>query len=177
MLKRDLKDTTEVEFGKAIGLSTVDKVKFRIPMLEGVTRATTLVTLTNQEETKKACEEGVVWRAQMLNCEPYWGALQATQCYKCWGALCPRCGAGVHGEGGRAGEAQFAEGNTRPGYGGAQTQSKSGVQQGSNNNKNNHYRGYGTSASRACLPWRRPMMASKKQEEGSGPGVDPPALP
>lgn len=85
MLKRDLKDTTEVEFGKAIGLSTVDKVKFRIPMLEGVTRATALVTLTSQEEAKKACEEGVVWRAQMLNCEPYWGALQATQCYKCWG--------------------------------------------------------------------------------------------
>ncbi|KAL2142009.1 hypothetical protein VTI28DRAFT_1699 [Corynascus sepedonium] len=36
-------------------------------MLEGVTRATALVTLTSQEEAKKACEEGVVWRAQMLN--------------------------------------------------------------------------------------------------------------
>jgi hypothetical protein len=53
----------------------------------------------------------------MLNCEPYCPALQATQCYKCWGwghtqrfckksALCPRCGTAAHGEGGRAGEAQ-----------------------------------------------------------------------
>jgi hypothetical protein len=116
MLKRELKDITEAEFGKQLGLSSVDKVKFRIPTLEGVTRATALVTLTSQEEAKKACEEGVVWRAQMLNCEPYWAALQATQCYRCWGwghtqrfcrksATCPRCGTTPHGEGGRAGEA------------------------------------------------------------------------
>jgi hypothetical protein len=117
MLKKDLKDTTEAEFGRAVGLSSVDKVKFRIPTLEGITRATALVTLTSQEEAKKACEEGVVWQAQMLNCEPYWAVLQATQCYRCWGwghtqrfcrkrALCPRCGSTAHGEGGRVGEAQ-----------------------------------------------------------------------
>ena len=85
MLKRDLKDVTEATFGKQLGLPSIEKVKFRIPTIEGVTRATALVTLTSQEEAKKACEEGVVWRAQMLDCEPYWPALQATQCYKCWG--------------------------------------------------------------------------------------------
>jgi hypothetical protein len=117
MLKRDLKDVTEAVFGKELGLTSVEKVKFRIPTIEGVTRATALVALTSQEDAKKVCEEGVVWRAQMLNCEPYCPALQATQCYKCWGwghtqrfckksALCPRCGTAAHGEGGRAGEAQ-----------------------------------------------------------------------
>jgi len=83
ILKRDLKDTTEVDFGKSLGLRTVERVKFRIPTIPGVTRATALVTVTSLEEAKRACEEGVVWRAQMLNCEPYWPALQATQCFKC----------------------------------------------------------------------------------------------
>ena len=117
MLKRDLRDVTEAAFGKQLGLQSVERVKFRIPTIEGVTRATALVTMTSQEESKRACEEGVVWRAQMLNCEPYWSALQATQCYRCWkwghtqrfckkSALCPRCGTAAHGGGGRAGEAQ-----------------------------------------------------------------------
>src|SRR6202165_4572413 len=106
--------------------SLVEKVKSRIPNTEGVTRATVRVALTSQEEAKKVCEEGAVWRAQMLNSEPYCPALQATQCYKCWGwghtqrfckktALCPRCGTAALGEGGRAGEAQCpTHGNTVP---------------------------------------------------------------
>jgi hypothetical protein len=117
ILKRDLKDMTEAEFGKAIGLTTIERVKFRIPTMGGITRATALVTMTSEEEAKKACDEGVFWRAQILHCEPYWAVLQTTQCYKCWGwghtqrfcrksALCPRCGITAHGEGGRAGEAQ-----------------------------------------------------------------------
>ncbi|KAK0737078.1 hypothetical protein B0T21DRAFT_287658, partial [Apiosordaria backusii] len=62
MLKRDLKDTTEEDFGKEIGpgLRSVERVKFRTPTTEGVTRVTALVTLTNQEEAKRACDEGVV---------------------------------------------------------------------------------------------------------------------
>jgi hypothetical protein len=117
ILKRDLKDTTEAEFSKTIGLTTVERVKFRIPALGGITRATALVTMTSEEEAKKACDEGVVWRAQILHCEPYWAVLQTTQYYKCWGwghtqrfcrksALCLRCGITAHREGGRAGEAQ-----------------------------------------------------------------------
>ena len=78
MLKKDLKDVSDVAFSKQLGLLSVEKVKFGIPTVEGVTRATALVTLTSQEEAKKACEEGVMWRAQVLNCEPYWAALQVT---------------------------------------------------------------------------------------------------
>ena len=85
MLKRDLKNVTEDEFGKQLGLSSVERVRFHMPAAEGVKRATALVSLTSHEEAKKAYEEGVVWKAQMLNCEPYHAALRATQCYKCWG--------------------------------------------------------------------------------------------
>jgi hypothetical protein len=47
MLKRDLKDTTEAEFGQSLGLSSVERAKFRIPITEGIMRATVLVTLTS----------------------------------------------------------------------------------------------------------------------------------
>ena len=90
-----------------------------------------------------------------------------------------------------------AQGSTRPGYGGAQKQLKPGVQRGrhistgqgllswlfcnnnNNNNKSNRYRGCGTSVSRVYVYtlWRKPTIASKKKEEGNGPGADPPALP
>jgi hypothetical protein len=59
MLKRDLKDVTEAVFGKELGLTSVRKVKYRIPTTEGVTRATVLVALTSQEDAKMVCEEGV----------------------------------------------------------------------------------------------------------------------
>lgn len=115
--KRDLQGTTEEAFGKEIGLRTVDKVKFRVPKHQEATRATVLVALTSQEEARKACDEGVIWRAQLLDCEPYWAALSPVQCFKCWKwghtqhycrttPLCPRCGTKAHGEGGRDGEAQ-----------------------------------------------------------------------
>jgi hypothetical protein len=115
--KKDLHGVTEEEFGKETGLRTVDKVKFRVPKHREATRATVLVALTSQEEARKACNEGVIWRAQLLDCEPYWAPLSPTQCYKCWKwghtqhyckatPLCPRCGTKAHGEGGSDGEAQ-----------------------------------------------------------------------
>lgn len=115
--KQDLQGTTEETFSKEIGLRTVDKVKFRVPKHQEATRATVLVALTSQEEARKACDEGVIWRAQLLDCEPYWAALNPVQCFKCWKwghtqqycrstPLCPRCGTKAHGEGGRDGEAQ-----------------------------------------------------------------------
>lgn len=117
LLKRELQGVTEEQLGQELGLKSVDRVRIRIPAAQGLTRATALVTLTSQDEAKKICDEGVIWRAQLMVCEPYWGALRPTQCYKCWQwghtqrfckkeALCPRCGTGAHGEGGRAGEAQ-----------------------------------------------------------------------
>ena len=78
---------------------------------------TVLVASTSQEDARKACEEGVIWRAQLLDCELYWAPLNPVQCFKCWKwghtqhyckstPLCPRCGTKAHGEGGREGENQ-----------------------------------------------------------------------
>lgn len=114
--KKDLQGRTEESFGAELGLQTIDKVKFRLPINQGFTRATVLITLGSQEEAKKACDQGVVWNAQILDCEPYWATLEPKQCFKCWKwghtqrycrkeALCGRCGIKTHGEGGKAGEA------------------------------------------------------------------------
>jgi hypothetical protein len=114
--KADLQEATEGTFGTEIGFQTVDKVKFRLPTNPGFTRATVLVTFRSQEEARKACEQGIIWRAQLLDCEPYWAPLEPKQCFKCWKwghiqrycqkeALCGRCGTKAHGEGGKAGEA------------------------------------------------------------------------
>lgn len=111
----DLQEVTEEAFGKEIGIKGVEKVKFRVPRDQGLRWATALVTLDSQAAATKACDEGVIWKAQVFNCEPYSAALNPVQCYKCWKwghiqhhcrkeALCPRCGTAAHGEGGRAGE-------------------------------------------------------------------------
>jgi hypothetical protein len=60
--------------------------------------------------TPTFCERGLVWGAQIYQCEPFSGDLRPTQCYKCWGhghmakwchesARCGRCAASAH-EGG-----------------------------------------------------------------------------
>ena len=114
--KADLQGLREKDFATELGLKTVDKVKFRLPSMPEHTRATVFLALTDQEEARKACDNGLVWRAQIFNCEPYSAMLDATQCYKCWQwghtqrycrkePLCPRCGTHVHGNGGKEGEA------------------------------------------------------------------------
>lgn len=113
--RRDLQGLTEEAFGKELGIQGVERVRFRVPKHEELLWAAALVAFDSQETAKKACDEGVIWRAQIYNCEPYWAALNPVQCYRCWQwghiqhhckreALCPRCGTAAHGEGGRAGE-------------------------------------------------------------------------
>jgi hypothetical protein len=47
ILKREWKNVTEEGFGQSIGLSTVERVQFRIPIREGPTRAIVLVSLAS----------------------------------------------------------------------------------------------------------------------------------
>jgi len=114
--KSDLQGVTEATFQADLG-PAVETVRFRLPRDPKTTRATALVAFTSLEEARKACDQGLLWRAQLFDCEPYWDVLRPTQCYKCWAwghiqrycqkqALCGRCGTKAHGEGGRAGEAQ-----------------------------------------------------------------------
>ena len=74
--KADLQEVTEGDFADELGFKTVDKVKFRIPSLPEHTRATVLVALTDQEEARRACNNGVVWRAPLHDCEPYSAAVE-----------------------------------------------------------------------------------------------------
>ncbi len=48
--RADLQGVEEGAFGRELGLKTVDKVKYRLPNYLGITRATVLVTLTDQGE-------------------------------------------------------------------------------------------------------------------------------
>jgi hypothetical protein len=113
--RADLQGVTEGTLSEELGFKSVDKVKIRTPTNPEYTRATVFVALTDQEEARRACDEGVVWRAQILDCEPFSPILEATQCYKCWQwghtqrfcrkePLCPRCGTQAHGAGGKEGE-------------------------------------------------------------------------
>jgi len=113
--KEDLQGVTEEDLVAELGLESVDKAKIRLPSIPEHNRATVRLALTDQEEARRACDNGVVWRAQIFNCEPYSATLEAVQCYKCWqwghtqrfcrkDPLCPRCGTQAHGPGGREGE-------------------------------------------------------------------------
>jgi len=114
--KNDLQGVTEATFQADLG-PAVETVRFRAPRDPKATRATALVAFKSLEEARKAYDQGLLWRAQLFDCEPYWDVLRPIQCYKCWAwghiqrycqkeALCGRCGTKAHGEGGRAGEAQ-----------------------------------------------------------------------
>lgn len=114
--KPDLQGVTEDDFGQELGLKTLDKIKYQYPKDPNLNWVTVLATVYSQEEAKAICDTGVIFRAQILNCEPYWAPLRPTQCYKCWkwghigryckkDPLCPRCGTKAHGPGGKEGEA------------------------------------------------------------------------
>lgn len=56
----DLQGITKEAFGGEIGLQSVEKVKFRLPVSPGMTRATVLVAVRDLGEARKACEQGVI---------------------------------------------------------------------------------------------------------------------
>jgi hypothetical protein len=58
MLKRDLKDVTEAVFGEELGLTSVEKVRFRIPTIEGVNG-------TGRVDQPGRSEEGLRGRGSM----------------------------------------------------------------------------------------------------------------
>ena len=81
--KSDLQGVTEATFQADLG-PAVETVRFRAPRDPKATRATALVAFKSLEEARKACDQGLLWRAQLFDCEPYWDVLRPTQYYKCW---------------------------------------------------------------------------------------------
>ena len=69
---------TEEDFQQELGLRSVERVKFRIPTHPERRKATVIVAFRDQEEARKACDGGVVWKAQVWDCEPYWATLDPT---------------------------------------------------------------------------------------------------
>jgi hypothetical protein len=99
---------TEVakEIARANGVS-VTKVQPKIPKAEGPRYASMIVETTSVDQANRLCDRGLVWDAQIYQCEPFSGDLRPLQCYKCWGfghmarwcrgtARCGRCSASTH---------------------------------------------------------------------------------
>jgi hypothetical protein len=51
--------------------------------LEGIRRVVILCIVRSFEAQNKSVSNLGVYKYE-LDCEPYWAALQATQCYRCW---------------------------------------------------------------------------------------------
>ena len=81
----------------------------------GKAKTTMLVLeLVEWEEANGLCYKGLVWNAQLFNCEPYDATLRPKQCFNCFGfghmakfcekaARCALCAGAAHGQG-REGE-------------------------------------------------------------------------
>lgn len=99
---------TEMSQQNSVKISQVRTIK-RF-MKQDDTRTHVLIEVTRLEAAQKLCRNGLVWEAQIFNCEPYTPELRPMQCYRCWGwghmakhckatARCGRCSATAH-EGG-----------------------------------------------------------------------------
>jgi hypothetical protein len=97
------------EIARANGVK-VARIQPKIPKAEGLRYASLIVETTSVDQANRLCDRGLVWDAQIYQCEPYSDDLRPLQCYKCWGfghmarwcrgtARCGRCGASAH-EGG-----------------------------------------------------------------------------
>lgn len=47
-------------------------------------RAKVLIATTDVNEANKACNDGLIWRYQLYNCEPYLDSARPLQCFQCW---------------------------------------------------------------------------------------------
>ena len=64
-------------------LPSIDRAKIWRPENPTFTRARVLVAVYDKEDAQRAYTEGLLWRCQLLACEPYAEA-QPQQCFNCW---------------------------------------------------------------------------------------------
>jgi hypothetical protein len=88
----------------------ISRVKVKRVRDQSTRYTTLLVDVNTVEHANQLCERGLIWEAQIYQCEPFSGDLRPLQCYKCWDfghmarwckkeARCGRCAATAH-EGG-----------------------------------------------------------------------------
>jgi hypothetical protein len=108
-LRRSDPAETAKEIARTNGVS-ITRIRAKLPRAEDARYASMLVETTSVDQANRLCDRGLVWDAQIYQCEPFSGDLRPLQCYKCWGyghiarwcrstARCGRCGASAH-EGG-----------------------------------------------------------------------------
>lgn len=75
--------------------------------------AALVLHISSVDAAKALCTDGLIWEAQIFDCEPYCSELQIRQCYKCYGyghlaryctktARCGHCAAAAHAGGEQA---------------------------------------------------------------------------
>jgi hypothetical protein len=100
----------------ANGCTDICRVQPRMPQRSEF--ATLLIGCRTVETAQKLCRNGLLWEAQIFDCEPYYAEAEVRQCYKClrFGhharfckahARCGHCAAAAH-TGGEAACPQFA---------------------------------------------------------------------
>lgn len=73
-------------------------------------RCALLVSCNEVEAAKRLCNNGLIWRSEIFNCEPYSADVHVRQCYKCYNyghiakycqkiARCGRCAGTAHEQG------------------------------------------------------------------------------
>lgn len=78
----------------------VSRLKIEPPRTPTATYTTAILHLRSADAATRLCERGLVWEAQIFNCEPYSADLRIRRCFRCHqfghiGRFCknkPRCG-------------------------------------------------------------------------------------
>ena len=100
----------------ANGCTDICRVQPRMPQRSEF--ATLLIGCRTVETAQRLCRNGLLWEAQIFDCEPYYAEAEVRQCYKCFRfghhahfckahARCGHCAAAAHA-GGEAACPQFA---------------------------------------------------------------------
>jgi hypothetical protein len=66
-----------------VQVPTLVKIKVEPPCAPTVKFTTAILHLHSAEAVTCLCERGLVWQAQIFNCEPYSAELQICQCFSC----------------------------------------------------------------------------------------------
>jgi len=91
----------------------ITRCKKILPKNRDLKYATATLHVSNVDAAKRLCSDGLIWEAQIFDCEPFCADLRTQQCFKCYQfghvarycqktARCGHCAAAAHVEGERS---------------------------------------------------------------------------